>query len=84
MIYLTYTPSNAENLAGLASLIVTVNDPDGAGPCSTEIDQIDVNIQELVGISRTDIQICSNDVITLTGSIGVHSTSTWTTWNGFF
>ena len=42
----TYTPSNAENLAGLVSLIVTVNDPDGAGPCSTEIDQIDVNIQE--------------------------------------
>ncbi len=77
----TYTPSNAENLAGLASLIVTVNDPDGAGPCSTEIDQVDVNIQDTVSVSAgPDVQICSNDVITLAGSIGGSaSTSTWTT-----
>ena len=77
----TYTPSNAENLAGLASLIVTVNDPDGAGPCSSESVQVDVNIQDTVQVSAgADASICSDDNITLNGLIGGSATSaSWTT-----
>ena len=75
-----YTPTNAEHIAGTVSLIVTVDDPDGAGPCLNVSDQVDVAINDTVDVDAgIDATICSNDTYTLNGSIGGSaSTLIWT------
>jgi len=41
---ITYTPSAAEITAGSARLILTTNDPDGAGPCVAAVDTVNITI----------------------------------------
>ena len=41
---INYTPSAAEITAGFAELIITANDPDGAGPCVAAKDTVRINI----------------------------------------
>jgi len=66
-----YTPTNAENIGGAVSLIITVDDPDGAGPCLDVSDQVDVALNDTVQVDAgVDQIICSNDVLNLNGSIG--------------
>ena len=76
-----YIPSTVENAAGSALLTVTVDDPDGLGPCLAVSDQVSINLNDTVQVSAgADASICSDDIIVLNGSIGGSaSTSTWTT-----
>ena len=76
-----YTPTNTENSAGTVSLIITVDDPDGAGPCLDVSDQVDVALNDTVDVDAgIDVTICSNDTYTLSGSIGGSATTLlWTT-----
>ena len=76
-----YIPSTVENAAGSALLTVTVDDPDGLGPCLAVSDQVSINLNDTVQVSAgADSSICSDDIIVLNGSIGGSaSTSTWTT-----
>ena len=76
-----YTPSTLENTAGSVSLIILVDDPDGAGPCTSLSDQIDISLNDTVQVSAgVDASICSDDDITLNGSIGGSASSaSWST-----
>ena len=74
-----YIPSTVENAAGSALLTVTVDDPDGLGPCLAVSDQVSINLNDTVQVSAgADASICSDDIIVLNGSIGGSATSTWT------
>jgi hypothetical protein len=71
-----YIPSSIENAAGTATLIITVDDPDGTGPCSSVVDQIDITLNDTVVISAgADAAICSDDSLTLNGTIGGSASS---------
>jgi len=41
---ISYTPSSQEIIAGFARLILTTNDPDGAGPCIAAVDTVLITI----------------------------------------
>jgi hypothetical protein len=74
----TYTP--AANFTGNVSLLLTTNDPDGAGPCtavtSTRTITVDPAATVSAGVNQT---ICSNTNATMAGSFGGGATSaTWT------
>ena len=58
-----------------------MDDPDGAGPCTSLSDQIDISLNDTVQVSAgVDASICSDDDITLNGSIGGSASSaSWST-----
>ena len=76
-----YTPSNGENAANAAVLTLTASDPDGAGPCPSVSDVLNIVLNDTVQVSAgADEIICSNTSITLNGTIsGSATSSTWTT-----
>ncbi len=75
----TYTPSAAENDAGLISLTYTTNDP--AGPCPAASDQMTLTINPLATVYAGNTQpVCSGSNVQLNGSIGGSATSA--TWSG--
>ncbi|MEK7153847.1 MAG: hypothetical protein AAB834_07900, partial [Patescibacteria group bacterium] len=77
----TYTPGAADIAAGSITLTITTNDPDGAGPCLPETDDMILTINPAATANAgTDATICEGSSFTLSGSIGGSATSlTWTT-----
>ena len=77
----TYTPSAADILAGTDTLIITTNDPDGAGPCSAAIDSMVLTINPIATVSaNADDVICAGGSYALTGAFGGSAASIlWTT-----
>ena len=78
----TYTPSAADILAGNVILILTTNDPDGAGPCIAQSDLMTVLI--VTGntlIAGLDQNICEGDTAFLSGVVACTAPNgiTWTT-----
>ncbi|MBN4072204.1 gliding motility-associated C-terminal domain-containing protein [Flavobacteriales bacterium AH-315-E23] len=76
----TYTPSAADIAAGTDTLIITTNDPDGAGPCIAALDSMILTINPVATVSaNVDDVICENSTYTMSGSRGGGaSSSTWT------
>ena len=77
----TYLPSALENTAGIMSLDVTTDDPDGIGPClaATEVVILQIDGEATVSAGSNDV-VCSDAAIELNGSIGGLATiGTWTT-----
>ena len=76
-----YTPSAAEISAGSVNLILTTNDPDGAGPCSAATDFMVLTINPLATVNAGLAQtICAGSTATMAGSIGGSSTAA--NWSG--
>ena len=79
-----YTPSAAEEIAGVITLTFTSDDP--AGPCSAVSDQMTITIAQMPtaygGISQF---VCPESAIVLAGVIGGSATSgTWSGGNGIY
>jgi hypothetical protein len=74
----TYTPSQADVNAGTVTLTLIAND--AIGLCSSVSDQLVVSFGSSAAVNAgADQAICSNSIITLTGSISGSTTSaTWT------
>jgi len=76
-----YTPSSEDILAGSVILILTTNDPDGAGPCIAESDLMTVLI--VTGntvVAGVDQDLCEGDTVFLAGVAAcVANGTTWTT-----
>tara|TARA_B100001287_G_scaffold274204_1_gene279058 strand:- start:254 stop:13717 length:13464 start_codon:yes stop_codon:yes gene_type:complete len=73
--------ATAEEIAnGSALLIVTTNDPDGAGPCTAASDSVTINIATDVTVDAgIDTTACAGEVINLDGSFGgAAGSATWT------
>lgn len=82
-----YTPSAADILSGNVILILTTNDPDGAGPCTPQSDLMTALI--ITGntvIAGVDQFLCETDTVFLSGVAAcVFNGTTWTTdGNGSF
>ena len=73
-------------MLGSALLTVTVEDPDGAGPCPAVSDQVSINLNDTVQVSAgIDGTVCSDDDILLSGFIGGSASSaTWSGGSGTF
>ena len=76
-----YTPTNAENIIGTATVTATVTDPDGAGPCLALNEDVVITLLDTVTVSAgNNAVICSNVTYTLDGAIGGSASSAlWTT-----
>ncbi len=76
-----YTPSAADIIAGSVILILTTNDPDGAGPCTLQSDLMTILI--VTGntvIAGADQQLCEGDNVLLNGVVAcIANGITWTT-----
>ena len=76
-----YTPSAADILAGSVILILTTNDPDGAGPCTAQSDLMTTFI--ITGntvIAGVDQNLCEGDTVFLSGQVAcVANGTTWDT-----
>ncbi|MFH2094244.1 MAG: proprotein convertase P-domain-containing protein, partial [Bacteroidota bacterium] len=77
----TYTPSPADISAGIVTLTVTTDDPDGAGPCVAVSDDIIITIAgDAVVDAGNDATICETETYTLSGASmsGGATSVTWT------
>ncbi len=76
-----YTPSAADIIAGSVILILTTDDPDGAGPCTAQSDLMTVLI--VTGntvIAGADQDLCEGDDVILNGVVAcIANGITWTT-----
>ena len=77
----TYTPSNADTTAGSVILIITTDDPDGAGSCLSATDIMVLTFNSAATVSAgNDDAICAGSTYLLSGSRGgASSSSTWST-----
>ncbi|MBI4750966.1 MAG: hypothetical protein HY774_21000 [Acidobacteria bacterium] len=74
-----YTPTAGEISAGSVTLTLTTNDP--AGPCGTATDTVIITISPAATANAgPDQTICSNQTVTLAGSVGGSAASG--TWSG--
>jgi hypothetical protein len=65
----TYSPGPLDIGAGTISLVITTDDPDGAGPCSTASDTMTLAIDPVPIVSAgTDLSMCIGDTVTISGS----------------
>jgi hypothetical protein len=81
----TYTPSAAEIEAGMVTLTLTTNDPDG--PCGPESDEMIITIDPIATVDAGEPQtVCSDaPAVTLAGTVGGGATSgMWTGGGGTF
>ncbi|MBL4577422.1 MAG: T9SS type A sorting domain-containing protein, partial [Flavobacteriales bacterium] len=76
-----YTPSAGDITAGTVNLILTTDDPDGAGPCLAGTDLMVLTISTAATANAgANASICEGDTYALSGAIGGSATSsTWTT-----
>ena len=76
-----YTPSAADILAGTVIIILTTNDPDGAGPCTAQSDIMTTFI--VTGntvVAGVDQNLCEGDTVFLSAVVAcVANGTTWTT-----
>ncbi|HEX5001192.1 MAG TPA: PKD domain-containing protein [Bacteroidia bacterium] len=77
----TYTPSPADEIAGMVTLTLTTDDPDGSGPCGPAISSMTLMLNpSATAEAGSDTSICSVNTLTLSGAIGGDATSSnWTT-----
>jgi hypothetical protein len=74
----TYTV-NPSDIGGQVKMLLTSNDPDGVGPCTTASDEliVDVNRRPVVAVPA-DYTVCEPSSINLTGSLsGSANTGVW-------
>ena len=79
----TYTVHGSD-IGGQVKLVLTSNDPDGLGPCSTASDEIiiDVNRRPVVSVP-VDYTVCQPGSIVLSGTLsGSAVTGTWSKLSG--
>lgn len=76
-----YTPSAADIIAGSVILILTTNDPDGAGPCTAQSDLMTaVIITGNTVIAGADQQLCEGENVFLNAVVAcIANGTTWTT-----
>jgi|GEM_PF-2520311 len=76
-----YTPSPADVSAGTVTLMIMTDDPDGAGPCIAESDNMIITLGDpATANAGPDETICSGSTVNVAGSLGGSaSTSTWST-----
>ncbi|MBL4577328.1 MAG: hypothetical protein JKX74_02585, partial [Flavobacteriales bacterium] len=77
----TYTPSAADITAGAVDLVITTDDPDGAGPCLAAVDSMVLTINPIATVTAgADDVICAGGTYVLAGAFGGSAASiTWTT-----
>ncbi|MGI9545547.1 MAG: gliding motility-associated C-terminal domain-containing protein, partial [Cyclobacteriaceae bacterium] len=79
----TYFPDATDNAAGQARLILTTNDPDGAGGCPAGADTVDITINALPQVNAgPDQAIPAGNMANLNGTIGGSTTSVIWSSNG--
>lgn len=75
----TYIPSAADSAAGVITLVLTTDDPQGV--CSAEMDMIIITIDQPAVVSASSDQaICYGSPVALNGGLGGSASSV--TWNG--
>ncbi|MBL4658312.1 MAG: hypothetical protein JKX73_09950, partial [Flavobacteriales bacterium] len=66
-----YSPSAADSLAGIVTLYITTNDPDGIGPCFPTVDSLILTLDPVPVVSAgNDTAICEASSYTLAGIMG--------------
>ncbi len=80
----TYSPTDAEKLAGAITLTLTASSDENG--CSVETDEVTYTFTPSPNVSAgTDVSVCANDAeVNLEGFVSVATGGTWSGGNGIF
>lgn len=81
----SYVPTPAEVTAGSVTLTLTTNDPDGAGPCVAQTDDVIITINApATANAGPDQTVCAGENVTLGGAFTGAASATWSGGTGTF